>query len=351
MKDIISLGIETSCDETAASVVLNGREILSNVISSQIDIHKVFGGVVPEIASRNHVEAVDSIVKEAVKGAGLGFDKLDIIGVTVGAGLVGALLVGLSYAKGLKQTSNIPLYAVNHIEGHICANYLSDKDLTPPFLCLMASGGHTAIINVVSYTDYEIICSTVDDAVGEAFDKVARVLGLGYPGGIQIDKLSRIGEHKYKYKSIITSNGNFSYSGLKTALISQLNGFKQKNIRLAFKSQPEENAVYVEDICRSFSEAATNGLYERLRQIITERKPSRLAVAGGVGANSMLRSKLTALSREFGLRLTLPELALCTDNGAMIASQAYFMHAAGISECPLSQNALPTLKLRGERPK
>ena len=227
-KDIYILGIESSCDETAASVVKNGREIVANVVLSQIDIHRLYGGVVPEIASRNHVEVIDRVVKQSLADAHLSLANIDAVAVTYGAGLVGALLVGVSYAKGLCQASGKPLIGVNHIEGHICANYLTYPDLGPPYTCLLTSGGHTAIVNVLGYDKYEVVCSTVDDAVGEAFDKVARVLGLPYPGGPQIDKLSKEGNAIYKFHSVITSNGNFSYSGLKTAVINLIHNAEQK---------------------------------------------------------------------------------------------------------------------------
>ena len=227
-KDVYILGIESSCDETAAAVVKNGREILSNVVLSQIDIHRLYGGVVPEIASRNHVEAIDKVVRQALIDAKLTLADVNAVAVTYGAGLVGALLVGVSFAKGLCQAAQLPLVAVNHVEGHICANYLTHKDLAPPYLCLLTSGGHTSIVEVVSYDSYDVICSTVDDAVGEAFDKVARVLGLPYPGGPQIDRLAQQGQPVHKFQSVVTSTGNFSYSGLKTAVINLVHTAQQK---------------------------------------------------------------------------------------------------------------------------
>lgn len=336
-KDICILGIESSCDETAASVVKNGREILSNVVLSQIDIHKIYGGVVPEIASRNHVEAIDKVVRQALDDAHLSLCDIDAVAVTYGAGLVGALLVGVSYAKGLCQASGLPLIAVNHIEGHICANYLTYPDLEPPYTCLLTSGGHTAIVNVIDYDDYQVVCSTVDDAVGEAFDKTARVLGLPYPGGPQIDKLSVNGSPCYKFHSVVVSNGNFSYSGLKTAVINLVHNAEQKG-----------ESVNKADIAASFTRAAIDGLVERLQQIIAENGEKTIAVAGGVGANSYLRSRMKQLE-ERGLRVCMPTLSLCGDNAAMIASRGYYMFQKG-EFADLTLNACPTLKLRGERP-
>ena len=337
-KDTYILGIESSCDETAASVVKNGREILSNVVLSQIDIHRLYGGVVPEIASRNHVEVVDKVVNMALSDAGVTLHDIDAVAVTYGAGLVGALLVGVSYAKGLCQASGLPLIAVNHIEGHICANYLTYPDLQPPYTCLLTSGGHTAIVNVLDYDKYDVICSTVDDAVGEAFDKVARVLGLPYPGGPQIDKLAKTGQPVYKFHSVITSNGNFSYSGLKTAVINLVHNAEQKG-----------EALNKADIAASFTQAAIDGLISRLADVIKTSGYSTVAVAGGVGANSYLREQMAQFEAQ-GKRVCLPKLSLCGDNAAMIASRGYYMYLQN-DFATLSLNACPTLKLRGEKPK
>ena len=336
-KDIYILGIESSCDETAAAVVKNGREILSSVVLSQIDIHRLYGGVVPEIASRNHVEAVDKVVNMALSEANVTLSDVDAVAVTYGAGLVGALLVGVSYAKGLCQASGLPLIAVNHIEGHICANYLTYPDLEPPYTCLLTSGGHTAIVNVLDYDRYDVVCSTVDDAVGEAFDKVARVLGLPYPGGPQIDKLAREGKPVYKFHSVVTSNGNFSYSGLKTAVINLVHNAEQKGEML--------NKA---DVAASFTVAAVDGLLTRLRDVIKTSGYDTVAVAGGVGANSYLREQLTAFNAQ-GKRVCLPKLSLCGDNAAMIASRGYYMYL-NKQFATLNLNACPTLRLRGEKP-
>ena len=338
IKDIYILGIESSCDETAASVVKNGREILSSVVLSQIDIHRLYGGVVPEIASRNHVEVIDRVVKMALTEAGVTLADIDAVAVTYGAGLVGALLVGVSYAKGLCQASGLPLIAVNHIEGHICANYLTYPDLEPPYTCLLTSGGHTAIVNVLDYDKYDVICSTVDDAVGEAFDKVARVLGLPYPGGPQIDKLAKTGQPVYKFHSVVTSNGNFSYSGLKTAVINLVHNAEQKGEEL--------NKA---DVAASFTAAAIDGLILRLNDAIKAGGYDTVAVAGGVGANSYLREQLVKFQSQ-GKKVCLPKLSLCGDNAAMIASRGYYMYLQK-QFATLNLNACPTLKLRGEKPK
>ena len=336
--DVYVLGIESSCDETAAAVVKNGREILSNIVLSQIDIHRLYGGVVPEIASRNHVEAIDRVVEQALTDAKLTLKDVDAVAVTYGAGLVGALLVGVSFAKGLSQATGLPLIAVNHIEGHICANYLTYPDLEPPYLCLLTSGGHTSVVEVVGYDAYDVICSTVDDAVGEAFDKVARVLGLPYPGGPQIDRLAREGQAVYKFHSVVTSNGNFSYSGLKTAVINLVHNAEQKG-----------EVLNKADVSASFTTAAIDGLIDRLKEEVTKRHAKTVAVAGGVGANSYLRSRLKEFEAD-GIRVCLPTLSLCGDNAAMIASRGYCSYIKK-QFADLTLNAVPTLKLRGEKPK
>lgn len=337
-KDIYILGLESSCDETAAAVVKNGREILSNEVLSQIDIHKLYGGVVPEIASRNHVTAVDKIVERALNVADVTLADIDAVAVTYGAGLVGALLVGVSFAKGLCQAGGLPLVGVNHIEGHICANYLTYPDLKPPYLCLLTSGGHTAIVKVVDYDRYDVLASTVDDAVGEAFDKVARVLGMPYPGGPQIDKLAKQGQPTYKFHSVVIANGNFSYSGLKTAVINTVHNAKQKG-----------EAVNKADVAASFTRYALDGLLDRLECFVERTGLQTVAVAGGVGANSYLRGEMQRRFADKGLRVCLPRLDLCGDNGAMIASRGYYMYKEGLF-ADLSLNACPTLRLRGDKP-
>lgn len=337
-KDIYILGIESSCDETAASVVKNGREILSNVVLSQIDIHRLYGGVVPEIASRNHVEAVEKVVAQALGEAELTLQQIDAVAVTYGAGLVGALLVGVSFAKGLCQASGLPLIAVNHIEGHICANYLTYPDLQPPYMCLLTSGGHTAVVKVTDYDSYEVLRSTVDDAVGEAFDKVARVLGLKYPGGPEVDKLSQTGKVTYPFHSVVISNGNFSYSGLKTAVLNTVHNAEQRGEK-----------IVPADVAKSFNVRAIDGLIDALCEETEKSGLKTVAVAGGVGANSYLRERLSQLEKK-GLRVCLPKLSLCGDNAAMIASRGYYQFLNG-DFADLSLNACPTLKLRGEKPR
>lgn len=336
-KDILILGIESSCDETAASVVKNGREILSNIVFSQIDIHKLYGGVVPEIASRNHIQVVDEVVKLALAEANVTLKDIDAIAVTYGAGLVGALLVGVSFAKGLSQASGLPLIAVNHIEGHICANYITYPDLQPPYMCLLTSGGHTAVVRVEDYDKYTVLASTVDDAVGEAFDKVARVLKLPYPGGPHVDKLAKEGNPAYKFHSVVISNGNFSYSGLKTAVINTVHNALQKG-----------EDVSPADIACSFNHTAIDGLIDTLKLHTKQSGLTTVAVAGGVGANSYLRARMLEFEND-GIRVCLPQLNLCGDNAAMIASRGYFMYLNG-EFGDLSLNASPTLKLRGEKP-
>lgn len=336
--DLLVLGIESSCDETAASVVKNGREVLSNVIFSQIDIHKLYGGVVPEIASRNHVEAIDKVVALALDQSGKTIDDVDVIAVTYGAGLVGALLVGVSFAKGLAQATGKPLVAVNHIEAHICANYVTYPDLQPPYLCLLASGGHTAIVRVDGYTDYTVLASAIDDAAGEAFDKVARVLGYPYPGGPNVDKHAQNGNPVYKLPSVVVSNGNFSYSGLKTAVINTVHNIEQRGEK-----------VNADDMCASFTHAAVDGLLERCGHFLAESGLKKFAVAGGVGANSYLRKQAQTLGSKYGAKVYMPKLEYCTDNAAMVASQGYYLFVAG-EKADLTLNAQPTLKLRGSKP-
>lgn len=333
-KDVLVLGIESSCDETAAAVVKNGREVLSSVVNSQIDIHKLYGGVVPEIASRNHIRNIDAVVSAALSDANVSVRDLDFIAVTYGAGLVGALLVGVSFAKALSQASGVPLIKVNHIEGHICANYITHKDLQPPFVCLLASGGHTAIVDVQSYTEYEVLKTTIDDACGEAFDKVARTLGLSYPGGVQIDKLAKEGKDVVEFKSAVMKDGNFSYSGLKTAVINYLHNLSQKGL------EPNKN-----DLAKSFTVAAVKGVVDEA-VAVAERTHGKLCVAGGVGANGFLREYAAERCAQKGLGLYLPQLKYCGDNAAMIASQGYFLSRENKDFADFALNACPTLTLK-----
>ena len=331
MKDILVLGIETSCDETAVSVVKNGREILSNVIDTQIPIHEKYGGVVPEIASRNHIEAITRVTKKAIKDANITFDDIDVIAPTYGPGLVGALLVGLSYGKALSYALNKPLVGVNHLQGHISANYLTHKDLEPPFLCLLISGGNTQIINVKSYSEFEILGKTRDDSVGEAFDKVARVVGLGYPGGPKIDKLAKEGIPNIKLpKTHFQDSLDFSFSGIKTAIIN-----------LAHKN-PDINKA---DLCASFEKAVSEMLIENLSKAIEQTGAKKVAIGGGVSASPYIREALLNLENKYkNLKVYMPDMKLCTDNGAMIASAGYYNYIDGkISD--LDINAVPNLNI------
>ena len=330
-KDILCLGIESSCDETSVAVVKNGREVLSNVIATQIDIHKKYGGVVPEIASRNHVENITYVVKEALEKASVSIDEIDAICPTYGPGLVGALLVGLSTAKALAYASKKPLVGVHHIEGHIAANYITHKDLKPPYLCLVVSGGHSHLVHVKDYTDFEILGRTRDDAVGEAFDKVARVLGLGYPGGPVIDKRAKNGNpHVYNLPRTYFENLDFSFSGIKTAVLNLAN--------------KEKENLNIDDLCASFEEAVTEMLTTNVLKAVKQIGVNKIAIAGGVSANSYLRERMKKIGEENGLEVYYPELVLCTDNAAMIAAAGYNNFMAGkISE--LNLNAVPNLKI------
>lgn len=328
MKDILTLGIESSCDETSASIVKNGREVLSNVINSQIKIHEQFGGVVPEIASRNHIEAISNVVKEAIKQANITMNDIDVIACTYGPGLVGALLVGVSYAKALSYSLNKPLVGTNHIHGHIAANYISHPELEPPFLCLVISGGHTHLVHIKSYSEFEVLAKTRDDAVGEAFDKVARVIGLGYPGGPKVDKLAKKGKPTIELPKTHIDNLDFSFSGIKTAVIN-LN-HKNPNINKA-------------DLCASFQKNVTDTLIENVKKAVDKTKIKRIVLAGGVSANSYIRGKFLEFERD-GIKVYMPDLKLCTDNAAMIASAGYYNFISGKRD-KLDLNAVPNIQL------
>lgn len=339
MEKKIILAIESSCDETAAAVVVNGREVLSNVISSQIDIHTKFGGVVPEVASRKHIEAVNIVVSQALKEAGVTLDDIDAVGVTYGPGLVGALLVGLQYAKGLAYALNVPLIGVNHIEGHICANFIQHKDLKPPFVCLVVSGGHTFIVHMKDYGDFEIIGETRDDAAGEAFDKVARAIGLGYPGGPKIDKISKEGNEnamKFPKANFHDNSLDFSFSGVKSAVLNYIN-----------KMNMTGEEINTADVAASFQKAVVDVLTENVIKTCTTRDVHKIAIAGGVASNSKLRESLTEAGKKRGIEVLFPAPILCTDNAAMIGSAAYFELLKG-NVAPLDINAKPNLRL-GER--
>lgn len=339
MKDIIVLGIESSCDETSAAVVKNGREILSNVISSQVDLHQKYGGVVPEIASRKHVELIMPVINQALEEAEVKIGDVDVIGVTYGPGLVGALLVGLTAAKAMAFSAKKPLVGVHHIEGHISANYLDHGGLEPPFVCLVASGGHSHIVYVGGYDSFEILGQTRDDAAGEAFDKVARAIGLGYPGGPLIDKAARSGNSKaIAFPRVRFDKGSldFSFSGLKTAVLNYLNQLEQKGEKIP-----------VEDVSASFQQAVVDVLVENTIAAAKAKGVDKVALAGGVAANSLLRSTLSAEAGRYGLEVYYPRPVLCTDNAAMIACAAYYEFMKG-HRSGLELNAVPGLRL-GER--
>lgn len=336
MEDKYILAIESSCDETSAAVVVNGREVLSNVIASQISTHEKYGGVVPEVASRMHIEAVSGVVEEALLEANITLDKIDAIGVTYGPGLVGALLVGLQFAKGLAFSSKKPLVGVNHIEGHICANYIQHKDLKPPFVSLVVSGGHTFIVHVKDYGKYEVIGQTRDDAAGEAYDKVARALGLGYPGGPKIDKLAKEGNPKaivFPKANFHEETLDFSFSGVKSAVLNYLNKCKMQNIE-----------VNKADVAASFQQAVVDVLKDNVLLTCKKKNVKTIAIAGGVASNSTLRETLTNAASKRGIEVLFPAPILCTDNAAMIGSATYFNFINGkISD--LNLNAKPNLKL------
>lgn len=328
-KDILTLGIESSCDETSVSVVKNGREILSNIIDTQIPIHEKYGGVVPEIASRNHIEAISRVTKKALEEANVKFDDIDAITPTYGPGLVGALLVGLSYAKALSFAINKPLVGVNHIQGHIAANYITYPELKPPFLCVMTSGGNTQLVHVKNYTEFEVLGKTRDDAIGEAFDKVARVVGLGYPGGPKVDKLAKDGNpNAIELPKTHFDNLDFSFSGIKTAVIN----LHHKN--------PDVNKA---DLCASFEKTVTEILLENAEKALKQTGLKTIALAGGVSANSYIRNEFLKLEKQ-GIKVYMPDLKLCTDNAAMIASAGYYNFIEG-KRNSLDLNAIPNLKL------
>lgn len=338
-KDVLILAIESSCDETAASVVKNGREVLSNVISSQIELHKLYGGVVPEIASRKHIEKINQVIEEALTEAGVTLDDLDAIGVTYGPGLVGALLVGVAEAKAIAYAKKLPLVGVHHIEGHISANYIENKELEPPFICLVVSGGHTHLVCVKDYGKYEIIGRTRDDAAGEAFDKVARAIGLGYPGGPKIDKLSKEGNPDaivFPKAHISDAPYDFSFSGVKSAVLNYINGCNMKG-------ETYNNA----DIAASFQKAVTDVLVENAMRAVGEYGLSKFAIAGGVASNSTLRAAMKKACEEKGIAFYYPSPIYCTDNAAMIGAAAYYEYMNGTRH-GWDLNAVPNLKL-GER--
>ena len=338
-KEITILAIESSCDETAAAVVRNGRTVLSNIISSQIDLHKLYGGVVPEIAARKHIEKINQVIEEALCEADCSLDDIDAIGVTYGPGLVGALLVGVAEAKAIAYARNLPLIGVHHIEGHISANYIENKELEPPFLCLVVSGGHTHLVCVEGYGKYRILGKTKDDAAGEAFDKVARAIDLGYPGGPKIDKLAKEGNPDaidFPRAHVGDSVYDFSFSGVKSAVLNYINGCKMK--------QAEYNRA---DIAASFQKAVTDVLVDHAMAGVENYGLKKLAIAGGVASNSALRAAMRKACEERGIEFYYPSPILCTDNAAMIGAAAFYDYQNGIRS-GWDLNAVPNLKL-GER--
>lgn len=338
-KDILILAVESSCDETAAAVVKNGRTVLSNVISSQIALHTLYGGVVPEIASRKHIEKINQVIEEALKEAEVTLADVDAVGVTYGPGLVGALLVGVAEAKAIAYAAKKPLIGVHHIEGHVSANYIENQDLEPPFLCLIVSGGHTHLVLVKEYGVYEIIGRTHDDAAGEAYDKVARAIGLGYPGGPKIDKLAKEGNpHAIAFPRAHIEGApfDFSFSGLKSAVLNYLNSCEMKG---------EE--IHRADVAASFQQAVVDVLTERAVAAAKEYHMERVALAGGVASNSALREAMEAACKKNGLKFYRPSPIFCTDNAAMIGAAAYYEFKKGVRS-GLDLNAVPNLKI-GER--
>lgn len=338
-KDVAILAIESSCDETAAAVVRNGREVLSNIISSQIDLHTLYGGVVPELASRKHIERINQVISGALEEAGMALQDMDAIAVTYGSGLVGALLVGVAEAKAIAYAARKPLVGVHHIEGHISANYIENKELEPPFLCLVVSGGHTHLVKVSGYGCYGILGCTRDDAAGEAFDKVARAIGLGYPGGPKIEQKAREGDPNaisFPKAKVADNPYDFSFSGVKSAVLNYINGCRMKQIDIAEA-----------DIAASFQKAVVDVLVEHAMMAIEEHKMKKFAIAGGVAANAALRCAMEKACRERGVEFYHPSPVYCTDNAAMIGTAAYYEYLAGKAD-GWDLNAVPNLKL-GER--
>lgn len=336
MNDVIILAIETSCDETAVSVVKNGNTVLSSLVLSQIDIHKKFGGVVPEVASRHHVESISPLIEKAIKEADIDYDDLSAVAVTKGPGLVGALLVGVSIAKAFAYSINKPLIGVNHIKGHVLSNFIAYPNLKPPFICLIVSGGHTHIVHANTYTDYQIIGKTRDDACGEAFDKVARVLGLGYPGGPKIDNIAKEGNENFIDFPKVSFDDNefdFSFSGLKTSVINHLHKLDQNNVKYDKK-----------DIAASFQKAAVSVLVEKSVNAAIKFSSDKLVIAGGVSANSYLRKEFEKECLNKGIKLYIPPIELCTDNASMIGAIAYFQYLNN-DFSDLDMNANPSLKI------
>ena len=337
--DVLILAIESSCDETAAAVVKNGREVLSNVINTQIAIHTEYGGVVPEIASRKHIENINPVIKKALEDAGVTLDDIDAIGVTYGPGLVGALLVGVAEAKAIAFAKNKPLVGVHHIEGHISANYVENKELEPPFVALVVSGGHTHLVKVNDYGEYEIVGRTRDDAAGEAFDKVARAIGLGYPGGPKIDKLAKEGNPdaiEFPRAHVDDAPYDFSFSGIKSAVLNYINSANMQG-----------KEINHADVAASFQKAVVDALVSRAVRLTKECGMDKLAIAGGVASNSALRAAVQEECAKNNIKFYSPSPVLCTDNAAMIGAAAYYEYIKGVRH-GYDLNAVPNLKL-GER--
>lgn len=338
-RDVTILAIESSCDETAAAVVRNGREVLSNVISSQIALHTLYGGVVPEIASRKHIEKINQVIEEALAKAQMSLSEMDAIAVTYGPGLVGALLVGVAEAKAIAYAAGKPLLGVHHIEGHINANYIENRELEPPFLCLVVSGGHTHLVKVCDYGKYEILGRTRDDAAGEAFDKVARAIGLGYPGGPKIEQVSKEGNAQaiaFPRAKVAENPYDFSFSGVKSAVLNYINGCNMKNI-----------PIVQADIAASFQKAVTDVLVEHAMMAVEEFQVNKFAIAGGVASNATLRNGMREACEQRNVQFYHPSPVFCTDNAAMIGTAAYYEYLAGRRD-GWDLNAVPNLKL-GER--
>ena len=337
---MIILAVESSCDETAVALVRDGREVLADCIASQVALHREYGGVVPEIASRKHIEAIYALADEALERAGLTRGDIDAVAVTYAPGLIGAVLVGVNFAKAAAYALDVPIIPVHHLKGHIAANYLAYPELEPPFLCLVVSGGHTMIVDVKGYTDLEILGSTRDDAAGECFDKVARVLGMPYPGGAALDKAARFGDDTRYPMPMAKLSGNpldISFSGLKTAALNLIHNCQQR-----------EEEIDIPSLCASFSRAVSETLVPRTMSALRERGYKKLAIAGGVAANSRIRADFERETKKLGVTLYAPPLSLCGDNGAMIGSQGYYEYLAG-NTAGQDLNAYATKSILGEQ--